>query len=151
MTVTDTAAGKKDEPARAIWKPRIIGFTCTWCTYAGADLAGTSRLKYPASIRLIRIMCTGRLEPGFILEAFSQGADGVFVGGCHPGDCHYQTGNLKAKRRLIMIKKVLPQLGIDPSRLRVEWISASEGAKFAESITEFTQHIQSLGPQKIRE
>jgi len=132
------------------WSPRIIGFACNWCTYAGADLAGTSRMKYPANIRIIRLMCTGRMDPTFILKAFLGGIDGVLIGGCHPGDCHYQTGNYKAQRRVQLTKKLLSQFGIEPDRLRLEWISASEGARFAEIVSEFTQAIQSMGPNPLR-
>ena len=102
------------------WSPHIIGFACNWCTYAGADLAGTSRMKYPANIRIVRLMCTGRIDPTFILKAFLGGVDGVLVGGCHPGDCHYQSGNYKAQRRIILTQKLLQQFGIDPERLRLE-------------------------------
>ncbi|HHS14486.1 MAG TPA: hydrogenase iron-sulfur subunit [bacterium] len=131
-----------------LWSPHIIGFACNWCTYAGADLAGTSRMKYPASIRIIRLMCTGRIDPTYILKAFLEGVDGVFVGGCHPGDCHYQSGNHKAHRRIILTRKLLQQFGIEPERLRLEWISASEGARFAEIIGDFTETIRSLGPNR---
>lgn len=133
------------------WSPKIIGFACNWCTYAGADLAGTSRMKYPANIRIVRLLCTGRIDPTFILKAFLGGVDGVFIGGCHPGDCHYQTGNTKAQRRIILTKRLLRQFGIDPGRLHLEWISASEGARFAQVITRFTEKIQSLGPNVIKE
>ena len=128
------------------WTPNIVGFACNWCTYAGADLAGTSRMKYPANIRIIRLMCTGRMDPSFILKAFRKGADGVLIGGCHPGDCHYTSGNYKAQRRIIMLRNMLKELGIDPQRLRLEWISASEGGRFAELVTEFTDQIKALGP-----
>ncbi|MDF2955957.1 hydrogenase iron-sulfur subunit [Candidatus Alkanophaga liquidiphilum] len=132
------------------FEPKIIGFACNWCTYAGADLAGTSRLKYPPNIRLIRVMCTGRIDPEFILAAFARGADGVFVGGCHPGDCHYMSGNYKAKRRIELLRKMLAQLGISPERLRMEFISAAEGAKFAQVIREFTEKLKELGPSPLK-
>jgi F420-non-reducing hydrogenase iron-sulfur subunit len=145
-----TTGAAKPSPAKKIpWSPQIIGFACNWCTYAGADLAGTSRMKYPANIRIIRLMCTGRIDPTFILKAFLGGVDGVFVGGCHPGDCHYQSGNYKAQRRIILTQKLLRQFGIEPERLRLEWISASEGARFAETIREFTETIRSLGPNPL--
>ena len=131
------------------WSPRIIGFACNWCTYAGADLAGTSRMKYPSNIRMIRLMCTGRIDPTFILKAFLNGIDGVLVGGCHPGDCHYQSGNYKAQRRIILTKRLMEQFGIEPERLKLEWISASEGAHFAEVVNAFTEQIQSLGPNPL--
>jgi F420-non-reducing hydrogenase iron-sulfur subunit len=128
--------------------PTIIGFVCNWCTYAGADLAGTSRLEYPANIRLIRLPCSGRIDPLFIFRAFLQGADGVLVSGCHPGDCHYTTGNYYAKRKLVIAKRLLEYLGLEPGRLRLEWISASEGQKFADVCKEFTDKIKELGPQR---
>ena len=149
----DTQNGDKNsshDKNNDTWSPRIIGFACNWCTYAGADLAGTSRMKYPANIRIIRLMCTGRMDPTFILKAFLGGIDGVLIGGCHPGDCHYQTGNYKAQRRVQLTKKLLSQFGIEPDRLRLEWISASEGARFAEIVSEFTQAIQSMGPNPLR-
>lgn len=133
------------------FEPIIIAFTCNWCTYAGADLAGTSKLQYPANVRIIRLMCTGRLEPEFILEAFKRGADGVLVGGCHPGDCHYLEGNYKASYRVALIKELLKTLGIEPERLRLEWISASEGNKFAEVVTSFVEEIKKLGPNPLKE
>jgi F420-non-reducing hydrogenase iron-sulfur subunit len=130
------------------FEPTIIGFVCNWCTYAGADLAGTSRIEYPANIRLIRLPCSGRIDPLFIFRAFLQGADGVLVSGCHPGDCHYTTGNYFAKRRLAIAKRLLEYIGLEPGRLRLEWISASEGQKFADVCKEFTDKIKELGPQK---
>ena len=127
------------------FEPLIVGFACNWCTYAGADLAGTSRIQYPPNIKLIRVMCSGRISPTFILKAFALGVDGVFIGGCHPGDCHYIEGNYKAIRRVKLMKRLLLQLGIEPQRLRLEWISASEGARFAQVITDFTNTIKELG------
>jgi len=134
--------------AKDEFKPVILGFACNWCTYAGADLAGTSRTQYPPNMKLIRVMCSGRIDPTFILKAFALGADGVFIGGCHPGDCHYIEGNLKAWRRIEVVKKLLPTFGIEPERLRLEWISASEGAKFAQVVSDFTKTIKELGPLK---
>jgi F420-non-reducing hydrogenase iron-sulfur subunit len=131
------------------WSPHIIGFACNWCTYAGADLAGTSRLSYPPNITLIRVMCTGRIDMQHILAAFAQGADGVFIGGCHPGDCHYLSGNFKAQARVALIRRLLKQFGIDPGRLRLEWISAGEGTRFAEVMADFTEHIRRLGPSAV--
>src|SRR5512138_81093 len=109
------------------WEPRIVAFFCNWCTYTGADLAGTSRMTYAPNARVVRIMCSGRLDPQFVLSAFRQGADGVLIGGCHPGDCHYQEGNYKALRRIRLLQILLKQMGIEKERLRLEWISASEG------------------------
>ncbi len=128
------------------FEPKIVCFLCKWCTYAGADLAGTSRLKYPPNGVVIKTLCSSRIDPEHILYAFKQGSDGVFIGGCHPGDCHYQTGNYKTKRRVILLQTMLKQMGIDPDRLRLEWISASEGNKFADTMKEFTESIRSLGP-----
>ncbi|HEY56111.1 MAG TPA: hydrogenase iron-sulfur subunit, partial [Dehalococcoidia bacterium] len=131
------------------WQPRLLGFLCRWCSYAGADLAGTSRKKYPASIRVIRVPCSGRVDPLFILKALRLGFDGVLVSGCHPGDCHYQTGNYFTRRRMAIIKRFLEYMGIDPGRLQASWVSASEGGKFAEVVTEMTQEIRELGPNRL--
>jgi len=128
------------------FEPKIIGFICKWCTYAAADLAGTSRIQYKPNVIPIRVMCSSRVDPLHILLAFRRGADGVFIGGCHPGDCHYQNGNYKTKRRILLLRKVLKDFGIEPERLRLEWISASEGKKFAQIITEFTDEIKKMGP-----
>ena len=133
------------------FEPNIIGFLCNWCAYAGADLAGTSRIKYPPNIKSIRVMCSGRVDPVFILEALRKGADGVLVAGCHPGDCHYQSGNYKANRRIKLLKKLLEDLAIDPCRVRFEYISASEGAKFASVVTEFVNELKKIGPNPLRE
>jgi F420-non-reducing hydrogenase iron-sulfur subunit len=128
------------------FEPRIIGFLCNWCAYTGADLAGVSRLKSAPNLRSMRVMCTGRIDPSFVLRAFQRGADGVLIAGCHPGDCHYQEGNYKALRRTTLLRKMLAQFGIEAERLRLEWISASEGEKFARVSTEFTEQIRRLGP-----
>ena len=128
------------------FKPRIVAFLCNWCGYAGADLAGVSRFQYPATIRIIRIMCSGRVQPSFILEAFKEGADGVLVCGCHIGDCHYISGNEFCERRFNKIQKIVSLLGINPQRIRLEWVSAAEGIKFATVVTEFTETLQDLGP-----
>lgn len=128
------------------FEPRIIAFLCNWCTYTGADLAGVSRLKSPANIRVIRTMCSGRVDPTFVLKAFELGADGVLIGGCHPGDCHYTEGNYKTLRRVHLLKPMLNVFGIDPRRVRLEWISAAEGDKYQAVTIEFTETIRSLGP-----
>jgi F420-non-reducing hydrogenase iron-sulfur subunit len=128
------------------FEPKIVVFCCNWCSYTGADLAGTSRLKIKPNFRVIRTMCSGRVEPTFIFYAFARGADGVMVAGCHPGDCHYSTGNYKAGRRVMLLRKVLSQLGIEPERLRLEWISASEGTKFQSTVNTFIDEITELGP-----
>ena len=131
------------------FEPRIVAFCCNWCSYAGADLAGTARIQYSPNIRVIRVMCSGRVDPLFVLKALSIGADGVLILGCHPGDCHYIEGNYKTLRRIPLLKKMLKQLGIEEERVRLEWISASEGAKFAEVANNFTQTIKNLGPSSL--
>ena len=128
------------------FEPKIVAFLCNWCAYAGADMAGTSRIKYPANVVPIRVMCSGRVDPEFVLDAFEKGADGVFIGGCHPGDCHYVSGNYRTRKRVIMMKKLLEEMGINPARLRLEWVSATEGKKFATVIEEFVNEIKELGP-----
>ncbi len=131
------------------YEPKIIAFLCHWCSYTGADLAGTSRIKYPANINIIRVMCSGRVDPSFVLKAIKDGADGVLICGCHPGDCHYQEGNYKAKRRHMLLQNVLEEFGVDPERVRLEWISASEGDHFAKVAESFTRKIQKLGPLSL--
>ena len=126
--------------------PKIIAFLCNWCSYAGADLAGTSRLQYPPSIRIVRVPCSGRINPIYIINALVDGADGVLVSGCHPGDCHYLSGNLYARRRFAVLKKLLTIVGIDPERVQFTWVSASEGGRFAEVIQGVTEGIAKLGP-----
>jgi len=132
------------------FEPRILGFLCNWCSYAGADLAGVSRISYPTNIRIIRTMCSGRVDPLHVLEAFRQGIDGVLVTGCHPGDCHYITGNYACEKRVKFLRDVLAQVGIDPVRLRLEWVSASEGGKFAKVVKEFIEEVRKLGPSPLR-
>jgi len=132
------------------FKPKIVGFLCNWCSYAGADLAGVSRIQYPPNLRVVRVMCSGRVHPAFILEAFRNGADGILVAGCHPGDCHYISGNHKAENRVLMLKKTLEQLGLEPERLRLEWVSASEGDRFAMVIKDMTKELTKLGPSPLR-
>ena len=131
------------------FEPRIVGFLCNWCSYTGADLAGTSRMKSAPNLRIVRLMCSGRVDPSFILRAFLLGADGVVVMGCHPGDCHYQEGNFKALRRVLLLKRVLREFGIDERRLRLEWVSAAEGEKFAKISTDFTEEVRALGPLRL--
>jgi F420-non-reducing hydrogenase iron-sulfur subunit len=132
------------------FEPKIIGFLCNWCSYAGADLAGTSRTKYPPNMRVIRVMCSGRLDERLILKAFIAGADGVLICGCHPGDCHYQKGNLNTKRRITGLHHLLDAVGISKERLKLEWISASEAPKVAETVKSFTNVIKQLGPGPFR-
>ena len=133
------------------FEPKIIGFLCNWCSYAGADLAGVSRIQYPTNIRIIRVMCSGRIDPAFIFEAFKDGADGVLVAGCHlPSDCHYISGNFKALRRITLLKETLRELGIEPERLRLEWVSASEGDKFASIVRDMVEDLKKIGPNPAK-
>ena len=131
------------------FEPRIIGFCCNWCAYAGADLAGVSRIQYPPNIRIVRVMCSGRVDPVIVLETLAGGADGVLVMGCHPGDCHYIDGNLQTERKIKMLKKLLARTDLGSERLRLEWVSASEGARFAELVKGFTNQIRELGPSPL--
>jgi F420-non-reducing hydrogenase iron-sulfur subunit len=137
---------KKDEE----FNPKILAFLCNWCSYAGADLAGTSRIKYPASILPIRVMCSSRVDPLFIIRAYLVGADGIMVTGCHPGDCHYQEGNYYTRRRFVMLKKIIENLGLESDRILLSWVSASEGKKYAKVSTEFTEQIQKLGKNSAK-
>jgi F420-non-reducing hydrogenase iron-sulfur subunit len=133
------------------FEPKIVAFLCNWCSYRGADLAGTSRIKCAANVRAIRVMCSGRVEPAFVLRAFELGADGVLVLGCHPGDCHYSEGNYKALRRMDLLKRTLIQLGIEDDRFRLDWVSASEGDRFSHIVNEITEKVRALGPFKAKE
>jgi len=132
----------------AKFEPRIVAFFCNWCTYLAADLAGTSRIKYAPNTRVIRVMCSGRVDPQFVLDAFAKGADGVLIGGCHPNDCHYQEGNYKALRRFHLLKRMVRQMGIEEERLRLEWISAAEGDRVRVVINDMVEKIRALGPLK---
>jgi len=133
-----------------MFQPRIVGFLCNWCSYAGADLAGANRLNVPSSITPIKVMCSSRLDPALVLAALLRGADGVLVAGCHPGDCHYGEGNYYARRRLYLLREVLATFGLEEDRLRLEWVSASEGKRFSEVATDFDHRIRELGPNPIR-
>ncbi len=133
------------------YEPTIIAFLCNWCSYTGADLAGTSRMKYASNINIIRVMCSGRIEPMFVLTSFREGADGVLICGCHPGDCHYHEGNYKCLRRYYFLQKYLTQMGMNADRMQLEWISASEGKQFAELADDFTEKIRNMGPCRIKE
>jgi len=133
------------------FEPRIVAFLCNWCTYTAADLAGTSRIQYPPNIRVIRLMCSGALDPLYVTQALLQGADGILIGGCHPGDCHYQSGNYKARRRIAILKNVLEQAGIDPERVWLRWISASEGQRFADTVTEMVAALRQKGPNPLKQ
>jgi coenzyme F420-reducing hydrogenase delta subunit len=132
------------------WKPKILGIVCNWCSYAGADLAGSARAQYPPDIRIVRLMCTGRLDPLFIMKAFMDGADGVLVSGCHFGDCHYLEGNYKSAKRMFLLKSVLKDLGVEDKRLRMTFVSASEGAKWAKVVEDVVKTINDLGPSPIK-
>ena len=149
-TKTDTEASVEAQAAGVTEPVNIIAFCCNWCSYAGADLAGVSRLQYPANVKVIRIMCTGRLDPHFVLRAFELGIDGVLVCGCHIGDCHYISGNKRAEVRIGNLKKLMHLIGIDPERLQLKWISASEGTLFAETMKEFKTRIEKLGKNPLR-
>ena len=145
----ETKINEKKEKSSNGFEPKIVGFLCNWCSYSGADLAGVSRIKSSPNIRIIRTMCSGRVDPSFVIQAFKLGADGVLVAGCHFGDCHYIEGNFKTMRRVELLKLALKQFGIDERRLRLEWISASEAEKYAEVTFEFTNQIKDLGPLKL--
>ena len=131
------------------FEPTIVAFFCNWCTYLAADLAGTSRMKYAPNARIIRLMCSGRVDPQFVLEAFARGADGVLIGGCHPGDCHYQEGNYKALRRYPLLKRMLVDLGVEPERFRLEWISAAEADRLRDVMNEMADQLKALGPARL--
>jgi F420-non-reducing hydrogenase iron-sulfur subunit len=131
------------------WEPKIVAFFCNWCTYLAADLAGTSRMKYAPNARVIRVMCSGRIDPQFVMQALADGADGVLIGGCHFGDCHYQSGNHKAARRFRLLKRVLLDMGIEEERIRLEWISAAEADKLRDVMTEMVEQLQALGPLQL--
>jgi coenzyme F420-reducing hydrogenase delta subunit len=128
------------------FEPDIVAFLCNWCSYAGADLAGTSRIHYPSNVRVIRVMCSGRVNPLFVMNALQQGADGVLISGCHPGDCHYMSGNYYARRRFNLMRNFLEYLGVEPERVRMSWVSASEGAKWKEVVEEVTEDVRKIGP-----
>ena len=133
------------------FEPNILGILCNWCTYAGADLAGTARMQYPPNVRVIRIMCTGRLDPAFVLKALSVGADGVLISGCHIGDCHYLAGNFKSRRRVALLRKLIEEYGYDRERLRMTFVSASEGALWAEVVQDMVNTIKKLGPNPLKQ
>ncbi len=154
--MADSSKGKKKTTGDASgggapegWNPRIVGFLCNWCSYTGADLAGVSRLQYTPEFIPIRVMCSGSVDVAYILKALLEGADGVFVGGCHLGDCHYLNGNYKARRRVAVVKEVLEGTGIDPRRLHLEWVSASESGKFAKVVSKFDETLRELGPNPL--
>jgi coenzyme F420-reducing hydrogenase delta subunit len=133
----------------AKFEPKLIGFLCNWCSYAGADLAGVSRFQYPPNLRIVRVMCSGRIDPSLVLEVFIQGADGVLIGGCHPGDCHYMEGNYQAEKKINMTRKLVKRAGLKPERLKLEWIAAAEGERFAQTVRDFTKQIKDMGPSPV--
>ncbi len=148
---TEQAEASVHELPEEEWEPKILVFCCNWCSYAGADLAGVSRLQMPTGFRVIRTMCSARVDPEFVLQAFSKGADGVLIAGCHPADCHYIGGNYRTRRRIALLRILLEQYGFSPDRLRLEWISASEGEKFQKTIKEFVDTIKELGSNPMEE
>lgn len=139
---------KSEEQEKEDWEPKIIAIVCNWCTYAGADLAGISRIQYPPNVRIIRVPCTGRINPFYIVKALQEGADGVLVSGCHPGECHYLTGNLIARRKFALLKSFLSYIGVEGDRTIFTWVSASEGERFAKVIRQVTGAVQALGPAR---
>jgi F420-non-reducing hydrogenase iron-sulfur subunit len=132
------------------FEPYVLGLVCNWCTYAGADMAGTSRIQYPPNLRIVRVMCTSRLDPTFVIRGLELGADGVLVSGCHPGDCHYVNGNYKTERRVHLLRKLIQQAGLEPERIRLEWISASEGSKLAEVMKDYVEALKRIGPNPLK-
>lgn len=132
------------------FEPKIVGFLCNWCSYTGADLAGTSRIHYAPNVRIIRVMCSARIDPMFVLKALHDGADGVLICGCHPGDCHYSEGNYKMMRRYPLLKSLLADYGIEDQRVRLEWVSASEGQRFADIVNDMTERVRALGPSPVK-
>ncbi|MEW6032428.1 MAG: hydrogenase iron-sulfur subunit [Bacillota bacterium] len=144
--MTENVTAKGGQGGGPAWEPKVVAIFCNWCSYTGADLAGISRLKYAAGLRIVRVMCSGRVSPAFVLKAFHEGADGVLVGGCHPGDCHYLEGNYKTLKRKLVFERLLEQFGIEKTRFRLEWISGGEGDKFARVANELIKEIEALGP-----
>ena len=140
---------KSKEKSTEEWKPKIIAFLCNWCSYAGADLAGVSRIQYPPNIRVVRVPCTGRINPYFIIKSLTFGWDGILVSGCHPGDCHYISGNYVARRRFAILRDLMIFLGIEPERLNFTWVSAAEGERFAKIVRKTVENVKSVGPNKI--
>ena len=135
-----------DSSETSEWQPRVVAFLCNWCSYAGADLAGMGRFAYPAAIKIVRVPCSGRVDPMFVIKSFEQGADLVLVSGCHPGDCHYTSGNYHARRKLLAFRELMKFLGIDPRRFKISWVSAAEGAKWSSLVKEITAEVKELGP-----
>jgi len=146
MPVVEDTGETLSNDIHAEFEPKILAFCCNWCTYAGADLAGLNRMKYPANVRLLRVPCSGRVNPQFVLEALQKGCDGVLVCGCHPGDCHYVTGNYYTKRRMMVYRRMLEYIGLEPERFQVRWISGAEAGKFRDTVTQVCEEIRALGP-----
>lgn len=144
--MVEAISKEKTEGAPCTFEPVIIGFTCNWCSYRAADTAGLQRMKYPPNVRLLRLMCSGRIDPTFVFNAFANGADGVLVSGCHPGDCHYVEQNYKAQSRFLLMRRTLAALGVEPARMKLLWASAAEGGIFAEEVTQFVEQVRALGP-----
>jgi F420-non-reducing hydrogenase iron-sulfur subunit len=149
MTATTETLLQEPNVVSTEWRPRIVAFLCNWCSYTGADLAGISRIQWDPAVRIVRVMCSGRMDPTFVVKAFQMGAGGVIISGCHPGDCHYQEGNYKTLRRVHLLKRLLAGFGIDPERLRLVWVSASEGDRWAETANEMAAEIRALGPMEM--
>jgi len=149
MTTITEAPLQEPGVVSAEWRPRIVAFLCNWCSYTGADLAGISRIQWDPAVSIVRVMCSGRMDPTFVVKAFRMGADGVIISGCHPGDCHYQEGNYKTLRRVHLLQRLIAGFGIDPKRLRLVWISASEGDQWARSANDMASQIRSLGPLRM--
>ena len=145
MSHQETVEQEKATPEPEAFEPKIVAFLCNWCSYTAADLAGTSRLKYPPNVRVVRVMCSSRVDATLVLDAFLRGADGVLIGGCHPGDCHYQTGNYYERRKIAMLRRILEANGLDRERVHLTWIAASEGPAFAQEMAEFTEKMRTLG------
>jgi F420-non-reducing hydrogenase iron-sulfur subunit len=141
---------QKQTVASEEFEPKIIGFLCNWCSYTGADLAGVSRLQYPPNFIPIRVMCSGAVDPVYVIKALLEGADAVLIAGCHPGDCHYLSGNYKARRRIVILKKLMEDIGLEDRRVRLEWISASEGQKFADTVNEMVKETKEMGPNPFK-
>ena len=151
MADTSSSSTKAKKKRKKGFEPRIVSFCCNWCSYAGADLAGTSRMQMPPNVRIIRVNCTGRIDPSFVLDALAQGADGVLISGCHPGDCHYTSGNLKMRGRFVLLESLVEQAGFDPRRVHLQWASAAEGDVFRDGVTAMVERIKELGPNPARE
>jgi F420-non-reducing hydrogenase iron-sulfur subunit len=149
MTTTTEAPLREPEVVASEWRPRIVAFLCNWCSYTGADLAGISRIQWDPSVSIVRVMCSGRMDPTFVVKALRMGADGVIISGCHPGDCHYQEGNYKTLRRVHLLKRLVEGFGIDPERLKLVWVSASEGDQWAATANEMAAKIRALGPLEV--